>query len=80
MRPDRRAAYSRSMIATTFDTCAAAKTLREAGFDERHHEEAMAAHADQHRALEALIAGPERQAESLETVIERTAPRPGAAA
>ena len=43
------------MSATTFDTCAAAKTLREAGFDER-------------------------QAESLEIVIERTVPRPGAAA
>lgn len=68
------------MIATTFDTCVAAKTLREAGFDERRHEETMAAPADQHRALEALIAGPERQTASLETVIERTAPRPGAAA
>ena len=37
---------------------------------DQRHDEAMAALADQRRALEALIAG-------METMIERTAPKPG---
>ena len=45
--------------------------------DERRHEEAMAALADQRRALEALIGGLERQTASLEAVVERTAPDRG---
>ena len=47
--------------------------------DERRHEEAMAALADQRRGLEALIGGLERQTASLEAVVERTAPNRGAA-
>ena len=34
------------MTATAFDTCAAAKTLREAGFDERQAEAAVAVMRD----------------------------------
>ena len=40
-----------------------------------HHEEAMRRLDHQGRALEALIAGLERQTAALETVIERTAPK-----
>ena len=45
----------------------------------RRHEETMAALADQRRGLEALIGGLERQTASLEAVVERTAPKQGAA-
>ena len=45
----------------------------------RRHEENMAALADRRRGLEALIGGLERQTASLEAVVERTAPKQGAA-
>ena len=43
--------------------------------DDQRHAEAMAALADQRRALETLIAGNREQAAALRTVIERTAPK-----
>ena len=45
------------------------------GADDQRHAEAMAALADQRRALETLIAGNREQAAALRTVIERTAPK-----
>ena len=78
----------RAMIRANKDRAGILDRQREA--DERRHEEAMtkadqrheetmAALADQRRALEALIGGLERQTASLEAVVERTAPKQGAA-
>ena len=58
----------RAMIRANKDRAAILDHQREA--DERRHTETMQVLADQRRALEALIVG-------METVIERTAPKPG---
>ena len=58
----------RTMVRANKDRAAILDHQREA--DERRHAETMQALADQRRALEALIVG-------METVIERTAPKPG---